>query len=310
MENVRRYALALVLLLLAASPLFAATAYVSACSADAIDNDTKASIGMAFSLIVFLIALAYMISNFMSIPQLSVWAKDEVAHLGLTLAIVLLATVVFATGCAASEGYAGGDPFSVSYKYLDGLADREGTSVVTSLTVNSLNNQLAATDYIFWGLPITGGGGQAPKADKKALSQSQEMAVDMAMPAIVSLKIQKLLLTLIESYGIKLLLPLAMLLRVLPFTREVGNFLLAVAFGIYVVFPLTYVMNAKAADSILPESVCPSGDPMCNDGVINYRSVGMIMPQAVLFPNISIVILVGTVMSVTKALNKVTSMMG
>jgi hypothetical protein len=65
-----------------------------------------------------------------------------------------------------------------------------------------------------------------------------------------SLKAQLLLLQLIQAFVGPLLLPAGIILRFFPPTRDAGAFIIAVAIGFYIVFPLTYVINKVALDQM------------------------------------------------------------
>ena len=58
-----------------------------------------------------------------------------------------------------------------------------------------------------------------------------------------SLKAQLFLIQIIDATAVVLLLPAGAILRFFPPTKDAGSFLLAVAIGLQIVFPLTYVIN-------------------------------------------------------------------
>jgi hypothetical protein len=257
----------------------------------------------AFSLTVFMIAIAYMLSKAFQNVAYEVWAKDELAHLGLSCALIFCVFGAFQIGNSIAQSYAtglGANTFEVAYNYLDKLVVTDGLDIVRGLTYGSLNDQFAATSYLFIGWPIIGGGGVSPHANKKTWSQQKELLIDIFMPAIISLRVQKMLLNMIEIFGVSVLLPIALVLRVFPFTRDIGNFLIALSFGLFIVLPLTYVLNAKASNEI-----DTGGGTVIVDKVIGsdaLSSIGKIIPQAVLLPNISIVIVVTFVQALGKAM--------
>ena len=66
---------------------------------------------------------------------------------------------------------------------------------------------------------------------------------------IISTVVQSSILTFIAFSSLSIILPLGMILRSFYLTRKLGSFLMATAIGLYVVLPLSYVMNATLATS-------------------------------------------------------------
>ena len=290
-----------------------------ACQTDFISNTQY--VGMALILTVVLISLAYMASQITQSEKLEVWAKDELFQLLLSVVLVTLVAGLAIGACTFSKdymefvtgptGYTGASPFLNAYHYLDSLINRQGVSLAKSIVKSGINEQLKGTKYVFWGLPLTGGCGIAYEASRKARAQEYELLVDLMMPAMVSLELQKNLLMFAETMGMAVLLPFAVVLRIIPFTRDAGNFLIALSLGVYVVLPATYVLNAYAAgdptagitsDPTFRQVEGKIGDPIF--ATVIY-SIGSILPQAILLPNISIIILTAFVMGFNKALKSI-----
>lgn len=82
------------------------------------------------------------------------------------------------------------------------------------------------------------------------LSQIQT-AVQALGAAAISVTVQASLLTFIAASALTIVLPLGLVLRSFYPTRKVGGFLIALAISLYVIFPLTYLMNAAISNSYL-----------------------------------------------------------
>ena len=65
----------------------------------------------------------------------------------------------------------------------------------------------------------------------------------------ISVLVQSSILSVIAAAATTVLLPLGLVLRTFYPTRQVGGFLLGAVIGLYVVFPLTYVLNASIISS-------------------------------------------------------------
>ncbi len=278
-------------------------------------------IGMAVMFTVVIISLAYMASRISQSEKLEVWAKDELFQLLLSVVLVTLVAGLAIGACEFSKTYMGWvtgqtryenvSPFTNAYRYLDSLINRQGINLAKSIVKSGITEQLKGTKYVFWGLPLTGGCGIAYEASRKARAQQKELMVDLMMPAMVSLELQKNLLMFAETISMAVLLPFAVVLRIIPFTRDAGNFLIALSLGVYVVLPATYVLNAYAAgdlaagitsDPTFLQVKTAIGDPFFADDLYN---IGSILPQAILLPNVSIIILTAFVMGFNKALKSI-----
>ena len=263
------------------------------------------------------IGLVYMYSKVREDPALSVWAKDESYNLLISL-LLFAGILAFVNGaCMLSNAYVGQDPFDAATNYVDRLATNNGLNVIKSLTSQSLGNQAKATAYLFIGLTPYAGSGSAFNANYRALSSHKEMMIDMYLPIIASLNAQKYLLQGIEWVSLSILLPFAFVLRLLPFTRDFGNMMIALFFAMYIIVPVSYALSAKAFDSITsPTGIMsdinqPSvfnfnsygldGDGPTGRDTVLYR-VGSTIPQAVFIPNLVLIIAITATMSISKAL--------
>ncbi len=63
--------------------------------------------------------------------------------------------------------------------------------------------------------------------------------------AIIDLYTQSALLSVIALVAVPLLLPVGIVLRTFYFTRKVGGMIMAVAIGLFAIFPLTYLLDAQ-----------------------------------------------------------------
>lgn len=295
------------------------------CYADFGAHGAAVWIGMAFMLTMGMIALAYMFGKGSEDEKLQVWARDEIFAVGIA-ALVVAGAIAFTMGSCAvlssfssQEGlgqYASANPFSSSYRYLDDLS-RVGLRGVEVQTKQSLQKQLDATAFLYIGLPTIESTGVPIKASKKALAAHQEMVIDIVLPLVVSLKAQKAALQIIEIIGLGVLLPFAVIMRIIPFTRNAGNLMLAVVFSLYVVAPATYVLGAAAWKNVQSPQEGASvlvSDPAvlsfsdralgaaCDESDCALYQIGALIPQAVFMPNLAIVIIMTCAMALSRAL--------
>ena len=83
---------------------------------------------------------------------------------------------------------------------------------------------------------------------------NEQMAVVMS-PFVGSVVAQLYALSFIQIFAFQFLLPIGLILRLIPFAREAGAALMAMAFALYIVFPLTYVMVDKMTTGMRPQEV-------------------------------------------------------
>jgi hypothetical protein len=125
----------------------------------------------------------------------------------------------------------------------------------------------------------------------------------------MSIKAQRMALDALVLGVAGMLLPAGLLLRMFFFSRDAGNFLIALAFSIYFFVPITYLLCQKATGQVISEIGGNKENPfyaisIANDEVVGdaYQQIGFISTQAILIPNIMIVILVTSTMAINKGL--------
>ena len=270
---------------------------------------------------VFLSALVYMLSKFLESPKLELFAKEELAQVIISFVFLLCLGAIFLASCSLVVMVTGASPQNKINNYITYLLNT-GDNMIVTLLSNSYNNQLIASKYIYRGTPFAGGSGRAPSADRKTYSSIQEINFDLLLPAMVSLKLQQWLLAVVWSMSISWVLPLGIILRLFPPTRGASDYLLAMAFGLYIVIPLTYVVNASVMSGNTFGSWSESGSALITTPKVPIASIGTspntlvdfgrlayIYPQAVFFPNISIIIFIAAVNAMAKALQAASGVM-
>ncbi len=75
------------------------------------------------------------------------------------------------------------------------------------------------------------------------ISSNAQLLIGLALPFGSALLAQQIGLQLIQASAFTVLLPMGILLRAFGVTRDAGSFLIATSVGLFVVLPLTYVMD-------------------------------------------------------------------
>ncbi len=67
--------------------------------------------------------------------------------------------------------------------------------------------------------------------------------------AIIGIEVQAVLLKVISMIAVPVLLPIGIVLRTFYFTRKLGGTIIAIAIGLFTVFPMTYLLDAQITSS-------------------------------------------------------------
>ncbi len=234
----------------------------------------------AYSLLisVFVVALAYIIAEFLRSPQLNAWAKAELYEFivsaliiaNLFFGLTVMNTLVF-------EITGGLDHFGVANDYLDQLVRAPSISNmpgIRDILGGSQNHEVGdiTSAYLgLWGIELVSGladgfqlnfllssgpelaflrVGFIPFAGLKTLTPAVMSLLDMMGIILLAFIAQKALLVLFKETMFTLFLPLGITLRAFPISRRLGSTLIAIAITCYVIYPLTLAMNLSIYDSI------------------------------------------------------------
>lgn len=89
---------------------------------------------------------------------------------------------------------------------------------------------------------------------------------------LVSISVQQALLLFIAATALTVMLPLGLILRTFYPTRKLGGFFIALTVGLYVVLPLSYVLNAYVSTSIL-SNVNMTSVTLLSQAITNQSSI-------------------------------------
>lgn len=266
-------------------------------------------------LVALLIGLVYMISQMVEKPEWSVWSKNEAVTLGWSVLLIAAVMGAFTVSCGLSGAMfpqypSGTTPAQMAVEHLDALSANFGLPLAKDMVSQSIDAQLDAMHYAYFGVPVLpGGGGLAYRANKRAWSSQWDLLFDLYMPLLFSLQAQKMAMGVLLPGIIGILLPAALLLRMIFVTRDVGNFLIALCFALYFALPLMYVISFAATDSVVAGLGGNVSNPFgtlsaARDKVVGdaFQRVGFLATQAILFPNLALVVVITMTMAINKAL--------
>ncbi|MEM3030129.1 MAG: hypothetical protein QXH27_00185 [Candidatus Micrarchaeia archaeon] len=277
------------------------------------------TVAVAMLIVFMFVGGVYMVAPLFARPGWQAWAKEEFFQVLLTLFLLANAAFFSSLACQLSLQLAGGNPFDIADKYLTELVWTQAVPTMMELFALAYEANVIGQYAVQIG-PTAWGFSYAPLAGLKGLANNINLLENILGPLLSSLLLQQVLLQFIQATMFQIVLPAGILLRGISFTRDAGAFLMAAAFGFYVVFPLTYVMNAMVADVIWSDINDPSAklglfglcsvplDPgtpanpgdVSRFGIFSYfdprrqckafLTISHVIPQAVFLPALSMVI--------------------
>ena len=262
--------------------------------------------------VLLLLSLIFMFARILGRREWEALARIELTH---TLAAVIWVVIIgaFALGACSAACTVTKDenPFTTASDYVSKTRSTL-ESQLSQLIEIARDTRFKSSDMYFLGGVIV-----RPWQGCNAIAGNFEFMSVMLAPFIGSLIVQQYFLSLVSNLAFQALLPIGIVLRLIPFAREMGAFLIALSVALYIILPLTYVFAVKAMDSIpaadtnlgLFGQKCtptPIGD-LCAIDCVNpvktqqiFESIGYSLPQAVFFPALSMIITLGSARVLSK----------
>ncbi|MFH1785714.1 MAG: hypothetical protein ABH842_04765 [Candidatus Micrarchaeota archaeon] len=308
-----------------------------------IDNSTVgifAEQGVLISIVIaftiLLIAITYMIGTVFTNANFLVFSKDEMYHLGFSIVFLMAFSGILIGTCYTMEGFSQllltnlGTTFGalscnsasmndVAYCYLDKLS-QDAEDITKSYVDRQISEMMDSSFAWSFAMPLVNSYTLTGAAYKRIRSSQYEMIFSsLLIPALVSINMQKLMLGFIKENIVQWLLPVAFLLRIFIPTRQMGDLLIALCLGIYIIIPFMYVFELAMYDIIdeddcddfedavcdrVVDGGCSGGGNACSNS-IGFWNVGKLLPFAFFFPNLTIVIIVAFMNAVHKGLRAI-----
>jgi len=315
--------------LLFALLLLAGAAWSAGCIENATDTiliEQGTGIAAAVGVTIVAIALAYVFGSVTGDQHATVFAKDELFHLGFSIALLLGFSAIVVLSCNAMEALirpamtqlnvpASGcfspdsGPQVISLCYLKKI-DKEAKSVSIAYVNGYVSEMMASSYSVGIQFPLLNSYTATSGAYRRIKATQYDTILNMFLvPAMMSIAMQKLVLTFITENVMTWILPIGFLLRVIPPTRQMGNILIALSMALYILVPFMYAVNLLMYDVVKPPGLCDfvadSAGGYSPGGCYNPTSlstVGKLMLQAFFLPNLTIAIVITFLTSLNKAL--------
>jgi len=326
----------LLILLLLSSSVFAGMACMPNAT-DVIlgpDGGMQGLILAVIGLTIIIIAVAYTAGSVTNNPAMTIFAKDEIWHLGFSIIILLSMSGIVLVSCMVIDFFSASvfnnAGFTASSCYNSAFTMPE---VATCYAKEALSDAKDASrayirkyiDNIMdstmsWSLqwPMMNSYTSTAASYKRIVSNQYDMVLNsFLIPALMSISIQKLALQFIQENVVTWMLPTAFFLRIFIPTRQMGNMLIALSLALYIIIPFLYVFNFAMYDSLLNKDDCKSYysgvcDFVADGGSCTAASVcgnkegfwmiARLLPQAFFLPNLTIAIVITFLTAMNRAL--------
>jgi len=271
-------------------------------------------IGIASSLTVVILAFIYMLGKILTKSELESIAKNELTQLFIALVIAIAIVSLASISCKATkllipETMGDKNQFSISITYLSILIYNKGLPTIQQLwSSNFLIEVLSSSEISLSKVKLSAG-------FLKPFAKIVNAFMFIVPIFIASLNAQMILIQLSEAFALTLILPLGMILRTIPGLRKGGSFLMALAFGLYFVFPLTYVMDYLIYKEVDPafQGYSPEINPLetfiLSTNIINvlgyFNDLAVLIPQATALVIINFTITISFIAIFTEFLDSI-----
>jgi hypothetical protein len=213
-------------------------------------------VGTAMATMVVLLALFYMAAQFFRKPEYEAFVSLELYQLAVS---AILLTSVFAASCLAEEISSsmssslfgpGKDSFDVGGEYMQFIANDVALQAIKKLQGLLFLSQWAGSITIRFGASVWGVIMPAFPVFV-VIERVVEFLLLLISPFTASLTVQQIGLQVIKGTMLPFVLPIGVVLRVFPPTRDAGTFLISTALGFQIIFPFSYVMHAQIVKGTL-----------------------------------------------------------
>ncbi len=207
---------------------------------------------LAVLISAFLVSLAYMTGSIFSNQMLIAWAKNELYQvmasafiLGCFIGILFMVQAGIAgeledagVPCAGTDCH-----ILLANRYLEVMYDDSAIMARSIIRVNSVlmffrhfgvTAELLVQPY--FGIVLS------PAAGLGIPAESLKNTMDVLIKIMMLIKAQQIALGLIKDGLFPVLLVMGLVFRTFFFTRKLGGLLIAVAVGMYLVYPLVFVL--------------------------------------------------------------------
>jgi len=210
------------------------------------------SLGLYSSVIVnitafvaFFILITYLVSKVFKVPEWEAYLNIELSSLINSFVLVVFILCMFTVGSALALLVSGGtstSPPQAAISYMQGtVVDSILMATIDVYKIQACTSILSTFSRRIGEFVLTQTYKVFPGLDT-FVSVTNVLSFTL-LSLYNSAKVQVILLYVSDALMVPFFLPAGLILRFFPPTRDAGAFLISLAFGFQVVFPMTYMLN-------------------------------------------------------------------
>ncbi len=200
----------------------------------------------------FFILLTYLVSKVFKVPEWEAYLNIELSSLMASFVLVIFILGMFAVGTVMALFISGGSyssPPQAAISYMQAtVVDSILSATIDIYKIQACTSILSTFSRRIGEFVLTQTYKVFPGLD--TFVNITNVLSFTLLSLYNSAKVQVILLYVSDALMVPFFLPAGLILRFFPPTRDAGAFLISVAFGFQVVFPMTYLLNKAILDEI------------------------------------------------------------
>ncbi len=204
--------------------------------------------------VAFFILITYLVSKVFKVPEWEAYLSIELSNLAGSFLIALFVIGMFGAGSAISLLMSGGaysSPPQAAIAYMRStVADSALRASIDVYKIQACTSMLSTISRRIGEFVLTQTYKVFPGIDT-FVSITNVLGMSL-LTLYNTTSVQINLLYFVDALMVPFFLPAGIILRFLPPTRDAGAFLIALAFGLQVIFPTSYLINKDIYESVIP----------------------------------------------------------
>ncbi|MCI0564591.1 MAG: hypothetical protein MN733_39490 [Nitrososphaera sp.] len=210
--------------------------------------DLTFAVPVVIVIVIIFLALTSMLANTLSDPKLEAWYKTELREFVAGVGLIVIITAAFISSNGVAIALTGEDNFiDASTGIIDDMLSTADNAFYDLIAASGrIRASATYAPYInvpLWYVSISYS--TSPLAGIGMILGSLNLGAQGLSNVIFLFESLRLLVIFMGIVAPKILLPLAFVARIIPFTRRIGNTLIAIALGVAVFLPFSIILVDK-----------------------------------------------------------------
>ncbi|MCK4319591.1 hypothetical protein KAW38_03410 [Candidatus Micrarchaeota archaeon] len=216
-----------------------------------------------FALVItsLVITIVYLFGQFLRNPKLLAWSKTEFFQIGVSVVLAILVLQLIGVSCwlessqlqevlGAEKSSTGKGVFEISQNYLKDIADYNHRTIQSiryyggSAEILSRYGRQLCEPGIFICVFGPNGKNFSPFSGLSFVSQIMGVLLYSTTVSYLTVLAQLFFITALNKGALLQYLPLALILRSMPFFRKLGGALIAIVISLFIIFPFLLTMES------------------------------------------------------------------